>query len=456
MKLFQNLFTWKGMAKKSSATVLDDIVLALRGASRTSNSGVVVNWTTAVQVAAVFGCVRVLAESVAQLPLILNRDLGDGNYQAAKDHALYKILKLKPNPWQSSFEFRETMMWHMVLTGNAFAFINRLSNGNIAELIPVQPQQVNVRRLSDYSLVYEITDDFGNRAQFEQDEILHICGPSWNGWIGLDPVRLAREAIGLGLATEEHGARMFSNGARIGGVLETEQTLKKDVIERIRAQFEEIYGGLGNAGKTAILEQALKWKPVSMNAEEAQFLETRKFQVIEICRIFRVPPHLVFDLERSTNNNIEHQGLEFVQYTLMPWLVRWEQAIACQMLNDDEQEELYAHHELDELLRADIVSRYTAYGTARQWGFLCVDEIRKKEGLPPLPNGRGKIYLQPVNMVDSANPVVPQNSGDTNQDPNGSKMGRVISGANEKLIVSARDNLTTVLTQLEPTADQAQ
>jgi hypothetical protein len=164
----------------------------------------------------------------------------------------------------------------------------------------------------------------------------------------------------------------------------------------------------------------------------------------------------VFDLERSTNNNIEHQGLEFVQYTLMPWLVRWEQAIACQMLNDDEQEELYAHHELDELLRADIVSRYTAYGTARQWGFLCVDEIRKKEGLPPLPNGRGKIYLQPVNMVDSANPVVPQNSGDTNQDPNGSKMGRVISGANEKLIVSARDNLTTVLTQLEPTADQAQ
>jgi len=404
MGMLHKLFRREGREVKAATNLLDEISLSLRG-GRVAHSGAVVSWNTAVQVAAVFSCVRVLAESAAQLPLLLYQHEQNGNRTEARKHPLFKLLSIKPNGWQCAFEFREMLMWHLALTGNAFAYVNRLSNGDIVELIPIMPQQVAVRRREDFSLQYTVTDDAGRQATFGQTEIFHLRGPSWNGWIGLDPVRLAREAIGLGLATEEHAARTFANGARISGVLETPGRMKADVVTRLRQQFEEIYAGLSNAGRTAILEEGLKFTKISMNAEEAQLLESRKFQILEMCRIFRVPPHMVAELERSTNNNIEHQSLEFVTYTLTPWLVRWEQAVSCQLLRDEELAlRFYAKHIVDELLRGDIASRYQAYGQGRQWGFLSVDEIRAKEGLNPLPDGKGQVYLQPINMVDSANP----------------------------------------------------
>lgn len=405
MRLFKNLFRRGGAQQKSTAMAMQDISNLFQY-GREAKSGVTVNWTTAIQIAAVFACVKVLAESVAQLPLELRRRSAGGIQALADNHPLYEILLLRPNSWQSAFEFREMLMWHVVLTGTGFAFINRLSDGTVTELIPLLPQNVTTIRHEDYSFTYRVRDDFGRIAEFTQDEIFVLRGPSWTGWNALEPVRLLREALGLAIATEEHAARLFANGARISGVLQTDKGLRQDVVERIRAQFSEMYSGVGNTGKTAILEDGLKFQTVSMNAAEAQLIEARKFQILEICRIFRVPPHLVAELDRSTNNNIEHQGLEFVTYTLTPWLVRWEQGIACQLLNPRERARYFAKHSVDELLRGDIQSRYTAYGQARQWGFMCVDEIRAKEGMNPLPNDEGKIYLQPSNMIDTENSLL--------------------------------------------------
>ena len=361
-----------------------------------ASTGIAVTEDRAIAFAAVYACVRVLAESVSTLPLVLYRRRPGGGRERAADHPLYPILHDRPNPVMTSVEFRETLQGHLCLRGNAYALIVRDEAGRVRELWPLRPDQMEVR-VQGARYVYVYRPKYGEMAVYEPEEILHVKGLSPDGLVGYSPIKLAREAIGLGLAAQEYGAKLFANDARPGGVLKTDQELDEESMRRLRRQWEEAHRGSSNAWRVAVLERGLEWQAVGIAPEDAQFLETRKFQVTEIARIFRIPPHMIGDLERATFSNIEQQSLEFVIHTLRPWLVRWEQAISARLLTEEERRELYAEHLVDGLLRGDIQSRYEAYTRAIQWGILSPNEVRELENRNPRRGGDA--YLMPLNMV---------------------------------------------------------
>lgn len=363
-----------------------------------SASGQRVTSDTALQVAAVMACVRVISEAVASLPLFVYRQRPDGGKEKATDHPLFLMLHTRrgmPNRWQTAQEFREQMQAHVLLRGNAYAEIRGFGS-EIDELIPLHPDSVTVEQLDNRRLRYKVQED-GTERKLSQDRVFHLRGLSGDGICGLNPIGYARNAIGLAIATETHGSNLFKNGAKPGGVLEHPGKLAKEAALQLRQDWESLHAGSHNAGRTAVLEGGMKYHEIGMSSEDAQFLESRQFQVIEICRIFRVPPHMVYDLMRATFSNIEHQGLEFVQYSLMPWLQRWESGITKSLIADDDN--YFAEHNVDGLLRGDISSRYAAYATGKQWGWLSTNEIRGMENLNPVEDG--DIYLQPLNMVEA-------------------------------------------------------
>ncbi len=364
-----------------------------------SATGVNVTPDRALQASAVYACVRVLAETIASLPLHVYKRLARGK-EKATDHYLYPILHDAPNPEMTSFEFRETMMGHLCLRGNAYAekVIDRA--GRVKELWPLNPDRVTVERdKATKQLVYTVTiPDEARKVELGSDRILHIRGLSGDGIIGYSPIKLARESIGLSLATEEYGARFFGNGSRPGGVLEHPGKLGAEARKNLKKSWEDMHQGLEQSHRIAILEEGLKWHQIGIAPEEAQYLETRQHQTTDIARIFRVPPHMIGDLTRSTNNNIEHQGIEFAVYTMTPWCVRFEQGFR-QRLFDVDDTNYFAEFLINGLLRGDINSRYNAYAIGRQWGWLSADDIRELENQNPLPDGQGKTYLLPLNMV---------------------------------------------------------
>lgn len=340
-------WTWPWQRKQSSTDILREL-FGQAGAK----SGVTVTWKTALEATTALGCARVIAEGLAQVPFKLYRDRADGGKDVAKDHALYTLLALKPNEFQTSYEFRETLGLHLVFCGNAFVFINRV-NGRVVELLPFEPGQVTVKR-QGWELSYEITTETGEKVPVPASDMWHLRGPSWNAWRGLDGVRLAREAIGLALATEEHGARMFSNGARVGGVLSTDATnLSEDQVKRLRESWEKMQGGSANAFKTAILWGGLKWQAMAMPNDQAQLIEQRKFQVEEICRAFRVMPIMVgYSDKAATYASAEQMFLAHVVHTMGPWYARLEQSAAVHLLSDQEREQgFYFKFVLNALLR---------------------------------------------------------------------------------------------------------
>jgi HK97 family phage portal protein len=359
-------------------------------------SGVTVNENTALKSTAVFACVRILAETVASLPLPVYRRLPGGGKERATDHYLYPLLHDQPNPEMTSFEFRETLMGHLALWGNAYAEIQRNGAGEVVALWPLRPDRMRVSR-DDQGLQYKYTLPDGTTAVLRQRNIMHIRGLSGDGLVGYSPIRMAREAIGLALATEEFGARFFGQGSRPSGVLEHPGKLSKEAKENLRESWERMHSGLSGAHRIAILEEGMKWTQIGIPPEDAQFLETRKFQVTEIARIFRIPPHMLADLERATFSNIEHQSIEFVVHTIRPWLVRWEQAFKRDLFLPGEREIYFAEFLVDGLLRGDIESRYRAYATARQWGWMSANDVRELENMNPIPGG--DVYLIPLNMV---------------------------------------------------------
>lgn len=368
-----------------------------------SKSGQSVTPETAMQCAAVQASVRVLAESVAQLPLILYKRTKDGGKERATDHPLYARLGAKPNGWQTSFEYREAQQVNLALRGNAYAYINR-AGGQVRELIPLHPNRVTVEQLDDFRVQYRVRTGSVENV-IPQTEIHHLRGLSTNGLVGLSPIAMAREAIGLSLATEEHGARLFQNGARPGGIITRPKDAGKwseDAAKRFLASFREAYSGDG-LGKTALMEDGMSFTVVGMTSEDAQFLETRKYQRSEIAAIFRVPPHMIGDLERATFSNIEQQSLEFVMHSLMPWLRRWEQAISRDLLTERERETYFAEFLVDGLLRGDIASRYAAYAVAITNGFMNRNEVRLRENLNPEPGL--DVFLSPLNMTGSPTPT---------------------------------------------------
>lgn len=370
-----------------------------------SSSGKSVTERSAMQMTAVYACVRILSEAVAGLPLHFYRYKEDGSKEMAIDTNLYHLLHDEPNPEMSSFVFRETLMTHLLLWGNAYAQIIRNGKGEIIALYPLMPNKMQVDRDESGKLYYTYTRSEGeantmqgSSVTLEPKDVLHIPGLGFDGLVGYSPIAMAKNAIGLAIATEEFGSKFFANGAAPSGVLEHPGTIKDPT--RVREAWQSQFGGSGNSGKVAVLEEGMKYTPISISPEQAQFLETRKFQINEIARIFRVPPHMVGDLEKSSFSNIEQQSLEFVKYTLDPWVVRWEQSLSRSLLSEDEKKVYFFKFKLEGLLRGDYQSRMNGYAIARQNGWMSANDIRELEDLDKLtPEQGGDLYLINGNML---------------------------------------------------------
>jgi HK97 family phage portal protein len=357
-------------------------------------SGVTVNETSAMRLAAHFACVSLTARVVASFPVQLFERLPDGRKRKAVDHPLYRILHDQPNPEMTSFGFKEALQANLSNSGKAFAEIVWSRSGFPKELWPIPPGLVTPRRReSDGKLEYNV-----NGEVVPGWKILHIPGLGFDGLNSFSPVGLFKEQIGLGLAAEQFGARFFGEGTNIGGFIEYPDKMTDEAYNRLKTSINEKYKGLQNSHGVVILENNAKYSKIGMSMEDAQFIETQKLNRSTIAMIHGVPPHLIGDLEKATFSNIEHQGIEAVVYLFRPWAVRWEQALTARLLTPKEQERYYVRFNLDGLLRGDTVARYQAYAVARQWGWLNVNDIRGLEELDPI-GVEGDVYLQPLNMV---------------------------------------------------------
>ena len=399
MGIFTGLF--RSRDKPENSTVGSRYAFYMGG----SSSGKSVTERSAMQMTAVYACVRILSEAIAGLPLHLYRYKDDGGKEKAIDHPLYLLLHDEPNPEMSSFVFRETLMTHLLLWGNAYAQIIRNGKGEVIALYPLMPNKMTVSRDENGQLYYtyqksqeELPKDDAYTVTLHPSDVLHIPGLGFDGLVGYSPIAMAKNAIGLAIATEEYGAKFFANGATPGGILEYPGAVKDP--DKIRESWNRGFSGSQNAGKVAILEEGMKYTPISIAPEQAQFLETRKFQINEIARIFRVPPHMVGDLEKSSFSNIEQQSLEFVKYTLDPWVVRWEQSIQRTLLSQDEKISYFVKFNLEGLLRGDYQSRMNGYATARQNGWMSANDIRELENLDRISEeDGGDLYLINGNML---------------------------------------------------------
>lgn len=348
---------------------------------------------TALQHTIVYACVRVLSEAIAQLPLHVYKYTDKGK-ERVQQHPLFYLLHDQPNPEMTSFIFRETLMSHLLIYGNAYAQIIRNGRGEVIGLYPLMPDRIKVDRDERNRLVYvysrydEANPNFKAQGDIilRQEDVLHIPGLGFDGLVGYSPIAMAKNAIGISLACEEYGASFFGNGASPSGVLEHPGVIKNP--ERVRDAWQKAYGGINNH-RTAILEEGMKYTPISIPNNDAQFLETRKFQIAEIARLYRVPLHMIGDLEHATFSNIEQQSLEFVKYTLDPWLVRWEQSLQKALLSDSEKGQYFIKFNVDGLLRGDYASRMQGYSVGIQNGFLCPNDVRELENMNLIPEEKG-------------------------------------------------------------------
>jgi HK97 family phage portal protein len=399
MSIFSGLF--RSRDKPENRTAGSSYTCFMGG----SVAGKYVTERSAMQMTAVYSCVRILAEAIAGLPLHLYRYKDGGGKEKATDHPLYLLLHDEPNPEMSSFVFRETLMTHLLLWGNAYAQIIRNGKGEVVALYPLMPNKMTVDRDEKGQLYYSYTRSEGEAPTMKgstvvlhPEDVLHVPGLGFDGLVGYSPIAMAKNAIGLAIATEEYGAKWFANGAAPSGVLEHPGTIKDP--SRVREAWQSQFGGSSNSGKIAVLEEVMKYTPITIAPEQAQFLETRKFQINEIARIFRVPPHMVGDLEKSSFSNIEQQSLEFVKYTLDPWVVRWEQSITRRLLSPDEKRTYYVKFNLEGLLRGDYQSRMNGYAIGRQNGWMSANDIRELENLDRIPaEDGGDLYLINGNML---------------------------------------------------------
>jgi HK97 family phage portal protein len=396
----------------SSKSTSQDVLRALMLGNQ-SSSGKNVNLTSAIQVSTVFAVCRVVGEGVAQVPLKLMKYDGKTRLPYT-EHPLYNILSTKPNDWQTSFEYREMMIWHLMLTGNHFSFINR-ARGKILELIPFSPGQVSVDRKSDYTLIYKVRTDDGKVMEFPAESIWHVKGPSLNGWLGLDPVKLARDAIGLAMASEESAGRLQKNGVRPSGVYSVEGTLKDDAYKALSNWIHENITGSENAGKPLILDRAAKWTNTQMSGVDAQSLETRKFQIEEICRFARVMPIMVgYSDKASTYASSEQMFLAHVVHTLAPWYQRIEQSIDANLLTEAERNDgVYSNFVEEGLLRGSTADTKDAILGYVNGGIMTPNEGRAKLDMNPMDDGESDELRIPANIVGA----IPETNDAPESDP---------------------------------------
>jgi HK97 family phage portal protein len=364
--------------------------------SRTA-SGIRVTPETALQCSAFLACVRVISETIASLPLFVYERLANGGKEKAIGLPLYRLLHTQPNPWQTSMEFREQMTALYLMYGNSYAEIRPGPLGRVNELWPLHPSRMEVERLENGRLRYLYREPDGRQTIYGQDNICHLRWLSTDGIKGLQPPSLSRDAIGLARALEQHGATYFSNGARPGIVLESENPIPLEAAERLRESWERMHRGADRAHRTAVLPNGVKARELSGSNEAAQFLESRRFQIEEVARSFRVPAHMIGELTRSTYNNIEVQNTEFVQFCLLPHCRRWESAISRDLI-DGNDETFFAEHVLTGLLRGDHASRSSYYVSAIQNGWMTVNEVRQLENLNPVGE-QGDKHLAQLNMT---------------------------------------------------------
>lgn len=358
----------------------------------------------AMQLATVFTCVRVLAESLGMLPCRLYKK--DGKKRVIADsHKLHDILYVAPNDYMTAQEFWELLMVCLCLRGNFYAYKVYVF-GQVSELLPIDPSTVTPKLKDDWTVEYHVSFKDGVRI-LTQEEIWHVRLFTMDGLIGLNPVAYARKCFALGLDMETHASNLFKNGAVTSGVLETDEELTDKAFNRLKDEFTENHTGLTNVYKPMILEKGLKWKPTALNLEDSQFLETRNYQKNEICGLFRVPPHLAAMMEKMTLNNIEHMGMSFVNYSLVPYMTRIESRIKVGLINSDERKKYYAKFNAGALIRGDLKTRYESYAIGINWGFLCPNDARELEDMDPREGG--DVYLTPMNMT--TNPEKGKNSG---------------------------------------------
>ena len=362
-----------------------------------SPSGSHVTPDTALHSSAVYACIKILAETLASLPLHVYRREVRGGRAKASDHPLYSVLHDRPNAWQTSYEWRSLMQGWVSLRGESYAEIVPGRRGFVDQLRPLRPDRMHFHRQLDDGRLAWFYDGGSQRRVVLQDEIFRVSGLSSDGFCGLSVVGAARNSIGLALDLEEHGGRFFKNGARPGGVLQHPGRIGDQAMKNLRDSWSALHGGVGNSHRVAILEEGMKWESVSMTNEDAQFLQTRKFQLGDIARWFRIPPHMLGDLERATHSNIEHSQIEFVTHTLRPWLVNWEQSIKRDLIIEDE---VSVEFSVDGLLRGDSASRVAVYHNGIQDGWLNPNEVREKENMPAYEGGdeyRRQMNTEPVN-----------------------------------------------------------
>ena len=386
---------------------------------RASITGKQITPDVALGITAVKACVQVLCDNVASLPVPIYRRLDGGGKERATEHPLYRILHEEPNPWMTPYQLKETLMGHLLLWGNAFANIERRSDGQARYLWPLRPDGVErIGRSQSGELRYlyrvptnnptgSLLDDTakpGDLVEIPQRNMLHIRGLSSNGVIGYSPISLHREALGLALAAEEYGARFYGNDARPGGILKTAGKLGETAAANLKRSWNEAHQGLTQSHRVAVLEDGVEWQAIGVPPEDAQFLETRNFQITEISRIFRVPPHKISDLNRATYSNVDKQEQMFMIDSLRPWLVRWEGQITKDLILPADRPRYFAEFLMEAQWRADIKTRYDAYAKGKQWGWLSTNDIREFENMNPVEGGDD--YWMPVNVqAMGGNPV---------------------------------------------------
>lgn len=443
------------LARELKSTALDDVNPFLRNfftLGTRSKSGNSVNVETALEVTTVLGAARVLAEGCAQIPVKLYVVSEDGRSKKPEtSNPLYRLLARRPNDWMTSFEFRETLTLHAVLTGGGFAYINRGLKGQIVELLPLVTNGMTVVQNPDWTLTYRYTDSRGT-IEFDRKDILHLRGPSWNGFAGLDIIRRAREAIGLAIATEETHASLHKNGAQPGGILAVKGKLDKDTRERLKEAWETFHGNISDRFKTAVVDADATWTPLGMKGVDAEHIATRQFQIEEICRAMRVFPQMVMHSDKTaTFASAESFFLAHVTYSLMPWITRWEHVLERDLLDNDPNRIIKFN--VSALLRGDSNSRSTFYekalgGARGETAYMTRNEVRELEDLDPIEGGDTiPVPTNPVPATPMSGRDEEENKGDITDLE--TKVGRVLSSVNEKRIRSARTELETVLSTLD-------
>lgn len=384
------------LGRKSASQAIDtsEKLAKALGEGYESNSGQRVTTNSAMQQLVVFNCVRVLAESMGMLPCQLLKKT-DRVRLPATGHRLYPLITMAPNSYMTAQEFWELLVACLCLRGNFYAYkVSAL--GNVGELLPLNPDIVRPKLKDDWTVEYTVNFKSGTKV-LTQDEIWHVRLFTLDGLNGLNPIAYARQALGLGQAMDAHAAKLFTNGAVTSGVLRTEQELSPEAFDRLKTEFQGEHMGVANAYKPMILEMGLDWKPISLSAQDTQFIESKKLTEAQICGLFRVPPHLVSSMEKMTLNNIEHMGMSFVNYSLVPIMTRIEHRIQVGLLNEKDRLTHYAKFNAGALMRGDLKGRYEAYAKGIQWSILSSNECRDLEDMNPREGG--DVYLTPMNMT---------------------------------------------------------